>query len=153
MGMMILMLVVVLVYSCSRARATDHGFDHSTVIGAWMEGLKIPDGSNGSCCGKGDAYEADIYDIDGYQNGRKECVAEITDGSAKEWPDGSRRYPIPNGLKFSFPCMKVNPPSDGNPTGHAIAFISATRKNDGTGNFLFDKINNVYCFVPLPPGS
>ena len=132
-------------------RAMDHGFDHSTAIGAWFETVPMPTDQTAprsKCCGKGDAYEADIYDIEGYEHGRKMCKAVITDGSAKVWPDGTRREPLANGTEFEFECVHVNPPEDGNPTGHAQAFLNVGSWGDEKG-----KIKNVYCFVPLPPGS
>ena len=157
----IMFAVISMIYACTAhfARASDHGFslvNPKTDEMIWTESLLVPDDlvpPRSKCCGKGDMYEADVYDIDGYDHGRKECEAEVTDGSAKKWPDGTARTAIANGTKFTFPCSKVNPPKDGNPTGHAQAFLSVVKKKADNGSWVFDKINSLYCFVPLQPGS
>jgi hypothetical protein len=140
------------------ASAMDHGFDHSDPVVQWFESLKIPDDTppKGGCCGKGDAYAIRILE-DALGNSADKSdwgLAEITDGSAKQWPDGTIRTPIPNGTQFKFPKQKVNPPEDGNPTPTAWAFLSVVEagdeasRRDGKGNY----IRMIYCIIPLLPG-
>ena len=153
--LVILFIIISTVYSCTAylAHATDHGFSliqPKSDRSLWIEGVQRPDMPKTAeqfypCCGKGDMYEADVYDIEGYDNGRQTCSATITDGSAKQWPDGTHRIAIPNGTTFNFPCDKVNHPEDGNPTGHAQAFLSVSRYPE-------DHITGTWCFIPLPPG-
>ena len=69
------------------------------------------------CCGEADAYEADIFEVDG---GR--YVAIITDGKGD----------IPNGTKIPVPNHKMKW-DEGNPTGHGIIFIGIQ--------------GQVYCYV------
>src|SRR3979411_1602304 len=73
----------------------------------WFQGLRQPDNPRVSCCGEADAYEADIFEVDG---GR--YVAVITDGKGE----------IPNGTKIPVPNHKLKW-DEGNPTGHGIIFI------------------------------
>lgn len=114
------------------------------VLGTWFESLhreglitEDSDGEpdTGSCCGLGDAYEADIFDTatDGF------LYATITDGREfcfkkggldnvhcrKEIKEGTRVY-IPNSAVVSH---------QGNPTGHGVVFISQS------------DLKSVYCFV------
>lgn len=142
----------------SVALAMDHGFDPNDATVQWFESLKRPDDTapKGSCCGKGDAYSIHILE-DALGNANDESdwgTAEIIDGSAKKWPDGKTRTPIPNGTRFKFPKMKVNPPEDGNPTSTAWSFLSIVEGNDeaskasGKGNH----IRMIYCVIPIPPG-
>lgn len=131
-----------LAVAISYARAEEH--DWSGPIGQWVQGLVRPDIPKGSafatsCCGKGDMYEADIYSHSG-----DEWQATITEGSAKTFPDGQKRLPIPNGTVVKFPSVKVNPPEDGNPTGHAQIFLSVNDKQ---------QVVATWCFIPLPSGS
>ena len=83
----------------------------------WFQGLKQPDNPRVSCCGEADAYEADIFEVDG---GR--YVAIITDGKGE----------IPNGTKIPVPNHKMKW-DEGNPTGHGIIFIGVQ--------------GQVYCYV------
>jgi hypothetical protein len=83
----------------------------------WFQGLKQPDNPRVSCCGEADAYEADIFEVDG---GR--YVAVITDGKGE----------IPNGTKIPVPNHKMKW-DEGNPTGHGIIFIGVQ--------------GQVYCYV------
>jgi hypothetical protein len=145
-------LLISMVYACnlvlSTAHAADHGYDHSAPVVQWFDGLLQPDRPVAAtdpllygCCTKSDAYEADIYDVEGYNTGRKMCNATITEGSEKKFADSSTRTAIPNGTKIEFACSKVNPPKDGNPTGHAWIFAAASG------------VHTTFCFVPLLPGS
>lgn len=60
-----------------------------------------------SCCGEADAYEADIFEVDGGH-----YVAIITNGKGE----------IPNGTKIPVPNPKIKWDA-GNPTGHGIIFL------------------------------
>ena len=86
-------------------------------IRRWFQGLRQPDNPRVSCCGEADAYEADIFEVDG---GR--YVAIITDGKGE----------IPNGTKIPVPNHKMKW-DEGNPTGHGIIFIGIQ--------------GQVYCYV------
>jgi hypothetical protein len=70
-----------------------------------------------SCCGEADAYEADIFEVEG-----RHYVAVITDGKGE----------IPNGTKIPVPNYKIKW-DEGNPTGHGIIFIGVQ--------------GQVYCYV------
>jgi hypothetical protein len=59
----------------------------------WFQGLRQPDNPRVSCCGEADAYEADIFEVDGGH-----YVAVITDGKGE----------IPNGTKIPVPNHKMN---------------------------------------------
>jgi hypothetical protein len=132
-------------------RAMEHGWDHSNAVVKWFDNLKMPDSRKVGCCGKGEAYEADTYIL---EPGKNHCEAIITEGSARRFPDGMYRPEIKNGTKFAFPCSKVNPPEDGNPTGHAQIFIGTNASEwDLEPVPLGDNGGTVYCFVPLPNGS
>lgn len=124
------------------ARAREHGWDKSSPFSQWVEGLKMPDSRTASCCGKGDFYPI-VIDEDAVGNeGEAMGRARVLDGSALEFPDGSKRPFIKDGTPFRFPKTKVNPPEDGNPGRTAYAFLSAY---DGV-------IVGIYCVIPLPPG-
>jgi hypothetical protein len=70
-----------------------------------------------SCCGEADAYEADIFEVDGGH-----YVAVITDGKGE----------IPNGTKIPVLNHKMKW-DEGNPTGHGIIFIGVQ--------------GQVYCYI------
>ena len=123
------------------ALAFDHGFDRKTERSRFFGLLKRPDLYPESCCGEADAYEADIYE----KNPDGSYTVTITDGSAIEYPDGTRRDYIANGTKVIVPSKKINPPveTQHNPTGHAWLFMSVFNEKPG----------NIFCFAPLPEGS
>ena len=73
----------------------------------WFQGLTQPDNPWVSCCGEADAYEADLFEVEGGH-----YVAVITDGKGE----------IPNGTKIPVPYYKIKW-DEGNPTGHGIIFI------------------------------
>lgn len=125
------------------ARAQPHGWDPTSPFSQWVEGLKRPDDPippRGSCCGKGDLYSIVIDEDAIGDEGDAMGTARILDGSAREFPDGAIRPPIPDGTVFRFQKKRVNPPSDGNPGPSAWGFLKA---DNGV-------IHNVYCVVPLP---
>lgn len=169
-----LALIGALLISCARpAAAMDHGFDKTTARSKFFAQLldhsaepdlfvdpsayfaqllrqdKLPD----PCCGKADAYEADIYK----HNPRTALEpwgsydVTITNGEdPKPWPDGTHRTPIKNGTTVHVPGNKVNPPKEtmSNPTGHSWLFVSTKRDIDGVV-----APDHTYCFAPLPEGS
>ncbi len=121
------------------AYATDHGFDQSNPVTQWFETVPMPD-TQQSCCGLGDAYEADVWT----KNPDGSYEATITDGSGIVYPDGTTRAPIANGTVIHVPAEKVNPPKDGNPTGHGVIFMAVYKGALSNGPF---------CFILLPLGS
>lgn len=147
-----------LVRGCDVAHALDHGWDKNSPVAKWVDHLKRPDGRPGtqpySCCGKGDMYQADIYSHNG-----EDWEAVITDGGRIEFPDGSVRTAVPNGTVLKFKSDKVNPPADGNPTGHAQIFLSVPSMIDEGGYDVTPPAGlnpggiTVWCFVPLPDGA
>jgi hypothetical protein len=90
-----------------------------------------PDEPSLRCCGLGDAYWADSYEVKGDQ-----YIAIITD-TRDDIPLG--RPHIDNGTRVAVPNSKIKW-DRGNPTGHGIIFI-------GHG----DEVLYVYCYVP--PGG
>lgn len=129
------------------ASAKYHGQDRDSALGKWFESILRPDeppALKRGCCGVGDAYEADIYKDLG-----DEYDVVITDGSEKRFPDGSRRIPLEEGQHVTVPKEKINPPKDGNPTGHAQLFVSVTYSEGDK----YGRVVAVWCFVPLPPST
>lgn len=109
-----------------QAHAHDSGQweDNSPAIREWYQGLLQPDVPNASCCGEADAYWCDTINVRGT---RTFCT--ITD----DRPDEPRRRPhVDIGTEIEIPNNKLKY-DRGNPTGHAIVFISRQRY--------------VYCFV------
>jgi hypothetical protein len=133
------------------AAAFDHGFDPYSPTVQWFETLKMPDYPPTSCCGKSDAYTADIYT----RNPDGSYEVTVTDGAAITFPNGDRRTPLKNGTVIHVPAGKVNPPTDqaGNPTGHAWLFVSVYGAVDASGDQPVTTPGTVYCFIPLPEGS
>lgn len=126
---------------CGHPAFAEKGYDRESPRTQWFETLMQPDNPTAKCCGKADGYEADIYQ----NNGNGTWTVEITNGREMKWPDGTVRPGIPDGTKFIIPSEKVNPPVDGNPTGHAWLFL----KIDPNTN----QVVKIYCFVRLPDGS
>ena len=138
-----------IVFAVRSASAMDHGFDKSDPTVQWFEQLKRPDDTppKGSCCGQADAYSIEIIQDAIGEKGDEMGVARVTDGSPKEFPDGSIRVGVPNGTEFRFPKSKVNPLADGNPTRTAWAFFSVNSQVDGPNTIRY-----IYCVIQLPPG-
>ncbi len=131
------------------APAMDHGFDPFAPTAKWMHELIQPANPPGSCCGVADSYQADTYQR--FPDGSYDVI--ITDGSAIEFPDGTKRTPLKNGTRLRVPADHVNPPKEqaGNPTGHAWIFLSVYGISiDGQQT---TQPGTIYCFVPLPEGS
>jgi hypothetical protein len=111
--------LLVLAAATPLAPARDNGqWENSPPnVRRWFQGLRQPDNPRMSCCGEADAYEADIFEVDGGH-----YVAVITDGKGE----------IPNGTKIPVPNNKIKW-DEGNPTGHGIIFIGLQ--------------GQVYCYV------
>lgn len=119
-------LWVILLLLAGAAHARDAGqWDEADEITAWYRSLPQPD--NGmSCCGRADAWEADLGAVD--EEGR--MVAIITDTR----PDEPRyRRHIDPGTRYVIPPHKVQT-HYGNPTGHVIIFLNHA--------------DEVLCFIP-----
>jgi hypothetical protein len=107
-----LRLIIIILMLSLPAWARDNGqWEHEPAfIRQWFEKLMQPDHPRVSCCGEADAYEADIFEVEG-----DHYVAVITNGKGV-FPEGLR-VPVPNHK------MKWD---EGNPTGHGIIFIGST---------------------------
>jgi hypothetical protein len=59
--------LIVLVAAAPMAVARDNGqWENSPPnVRRWFQGLRQPDDPTVSCCGEADAYEADIFEVDG----------------------------------------------------------------------------------------
>jgi hypothetical protein len=101
------------------ANARDNGQwgDTPPSVRQWFQSLMQPDNPHMSCCGEADAFEADIFEIDG-----DHYVAIITDGKGVMSP----------GTRIAIPNQKMKW-DKGNPTGHGIVFIGSR--------------GEVYCYV------
>ena len=121
-----LLVVILLLSLVSFAWARDMGqWENSDpAIGAWFKSLMQPDNPNISCCGKADAYWADVALTE-----KGQLVAVITDDRPDE-PLG--RHHVPVGTRIPIPQHKIKW-DQGNPTGHIVVFLS------------YD--NTVYCYV------
>jgi hypothetical protein len=86
-------------------------------IRQWFQSLMQPDQPYMSCCGEADAFEADLFEVEG-----DHYVAIVTDGKGL----------IANGTRIPVPNAKMKWDA-GNPTGHGVIFIG------GQGQ--------VYCYV------
>ncbi len=138
-GVMFGMVLGAAIVALTVAARAEKGFDPNNPTAKWFATLKQPR-STASCCGYGDAYQTDIYE----RHPDGSYTVEITDGSEITYPDGTVRYFIPNGTKIEVPAGQVNPPSDGNPTGHGVLFMNMQEPG---GGYI------IYCFVPMPLGS
>ena len=87
--------------------------DSSPRVKQWFRSLKIPDDPThlASCCGEGNAVEADDYEVQGDQ-----YVAVVTDGHG--WIPEGTRIPIPNNKRNV---------ETWNPPGHGIVFLDSAR--------------------------
>jgi hypothetical protein len=90
----------------------------------WYQSLMQPDNPSASCCGEADAYWCDGLHV---RDGKTFCT--ITDDRPNE---PLRRTPVALGTEILIPDHKLKY-DRGNPTGHAIVFLSS-------GGL-------VYCFV------
>jgi hypothetical protein len=128
-----LWLIVVLAASClvlliASPRARDLGQWENTdpELRAWFQVLRQPDNPNISCCGESDAYWCDDIFVE-----KEQTFCRITD-SREDVP--LKRPHIDVGTVVGpIPANKFGPAKWGNPTGHAVVFLSYQR--------------NVYCFI------
>lgn len=117
----IVILIILPVFANAREGGDWSNVDPDTR--AWIKSLHRPDLGDGhtySCCGEGDAYEADTG-----------VVGE--DGQNYAIITNSRGNPLPVGTKLLIPPNKVQN-QEGNPIGHVIIFAS-----EG---------GSVFCFIP-----
>jgi len=131
----------------------DHDFDKNDPFSIWIESLKRPDDPppKGSCCGWADAYPIVIdQDAIGDEPDQMGYAHIGPNDGPMQYPDGSIRVGLPNGLKFRFLKSKVNPLADGNPTDIAWGFFSVI-VGEGPG-YSKNNIRYIYCIVQLPPG-
>ena len=105
------MLMVLLAF---RAQARDIGQWEDGAIKEWYRNLKQPDNPNSSCCGEADGYWCDDISV---QAGKTYCA--ITDDRVVPG-----RPSLPMGTKIEIPDTKIKW-DRGNPTGHAIVFLSS----------------------------
>ena len=115
MRLAIAAFIVTIVCWAVQARDLGQWENVDPAVAAWYGKLKQPD--NGySCCGMGDAYEADeAHVIDG------KVIATITD-QREDAP--LMRFHVPPGTRYIIPPEKITR-VDGNPTGHVIIFLGA----------------------------
>lgn len=132
----IILAYLALIFACD-ARDLGQWGNNDPEISQWYGYLLRPNPGfqSQSCCGESDAYWCDDVGSE-VVNGELQNFCRITD----DRPDGPRRRPHRDiGEKFIIPDdkMKFNPtdpqPNLGNPTGHAIVFLSTS--------------GYVYCFV------
>lgn len=103
----------------------------------WYAGLKQPDNPRVSCCGEADAYWCDEIHV---RDGKTYC--NITD----DRPDEPLRRPhVPIGTEIFIPDYKLKWDA-GNPTGHAIVFLSSSRRFNSDGS-EGEATYGVFCFV------
>jgi hypothetical protein len=100
----------------------------------WYANLRQPDQPSVSCCGEGDAYWCDIIHVRG---GRTYCT--ITDDRDDR---KLKRNHVPLGREVFIPDFKLTW-KDGNPTGHAIVFMTSNGPTLEGGSAR----ENVFCFV------
>jgi hypothetical protein len=101
----------------AHARNSGQWADTPAAIRQWFQNLMQPDNPTMSCCGEADAFEADMFEVEG-----DHYVAIITDGKGI----------LPPGTRIAVPNTKMKWDA-GNPTGHGIIFLG------GNGQ--------LYCYV------
>jgi hypothetical protein len=106
-------MIALWLFLASLRPAFAHDHDHPE-HDAWMGSLMQPDNPTASCCGKTDAYWCDDYYA---KDGKAFC--RITDDRVVKG-----RPPVPVGTEIEIPERKLKWDA-GNPTGHAIVFLSA----------------------------
>jgi|GEM_PF-554445 len=129
----VLLLVLTLVMiAAAHARDLGQWDTTSQQIRQWYQTLMQPDNPTVPCCGEGDAYWADSFDVDD-----DKYVAIITDPRPDE---PLKRAHIEIGTRVLIPSGKIKY-DQSNPTGHGIVFMA---RYDNGGE-------TVYCY--LPPGG
>jgi hypothetical protein len=102
----------------------------------WIARQKQPDNPTNSCCGEGDAYFADAFEV---VNGK--VFAIITD-DRDDFPLGRPHVAV--GTRIEVPPNKmVDSRDDVNPSGHGVIFLMNYVDED-SGEYG----NSVLCFVP-----
>lgn len=138
---------------CPRGYAMNHGFDPDAPATKWFETLRIPPQEQVSCCGKADAYPVDRYTK--LPNGDYEVWIE--DGSAKAYPDGTRRIAWDESVPIKVPAERVNKEDDdlSNPTDHGWLFFIPQREYPADGGEAkpSTKVSTIYCFIRHPQGN
>lgn len=110
--------------------------DTDPAIKQWFETLMQPDNPKASCCGEADAYWCDGLHV---RNGKTYCTITDDRDNVK-----LQRTPMRIGMEIFIPDYKLKY-DRGNPTGHAIVFLSSGAADfegdpDSTGPY-------VYCYV------
>jgi hypothetical protein len=124
-GLMVaIALAVALVSQCSHAHDEGQWSNQDPAVRDWYQHLMQPDVPTSSCCGEADAYWCDTLHLKG-----DKTFCTITD----DRPDAPLKRPhIDVGTEIEIPMNKLKW-DRGNPTGHAILFVS--------------KAGYVFCFV------
>jgi hypothetical protein len=124
--------------------AMDHGWPKDDKKTQWMEAQKIPPEYAVSCCGKGEAYFVDRYEV--LPNGDHRVW--VDHGESVTFPDGTVR-PYLSPEPFIVPADSVNKPEDDldNPFDHSIVFLQVT---DGRPSVAADGSLTIYCFIRHP---
>jgi hypothetical protein len=112
-----LLLALILSPAIAIARPGPQWADVPANIRQWFQSLMHPDNPYMSCCGEADAFESDLFEVEG-----DHYVAIITDGKGL----------IANGTRIPVPNAKMKWDA-GNPTGHGVIFLGSERQ--------------VYCYV------
>ncbi len=114
-----MMMMIMMIVRALPAAARDNGQWGSSPphIRQWFQSLMQPDNPVQSCCGEGDAFEADNWEIE--QDGT--FVAIITYGKGA----------VANGTRVVVPDRKLKWDA-GNPTGHGIIFSPALSRQSAT---------------------
>lgn len=130
-GQIIIFAIVGMLALVVAASAHDSGQweETSPEIRQWYKGLMQPDAPTASCCGEADAYWCDTINVRD-----KTTYCTITD-DREDAPLG--RPHIDVGTEIEIPNEKLKW-DRGNPTGHAIVFVS----RGGYGSKRY-----IYCFV------
>jgi hypothetical protein len=126
-GMFVLLVSALLASTPMAARDSGQWENADPVVTEWYRGLMQPDSPSSSCCGEADAYWCDGQHV---RDGVTYCV--ITDDRDNE---KLHRTPVPVGTEILIPDYKLKW-DRGNPTGHAIVFLSSGGANGA-----------VYCYV------
>lgn len=114
--------IVILFVTVLAAAARDAGQweNQDPAVSDWYRSLMQPDNPSMSCCGRADAYYADVAETDKDGN----LIAVVTDDRPDE-PLGRPNVPV--GTRVVVPPHKIKF-DRGNPTGHIIIFLNFSRQ-------------------------